>query len=389
MALRNMHNIMLWCLIFPLFVTGQSPQSDLYRMNRDLRIMEGILDKLLDQEDLSQMRLPGNSRAIYMSDYGLIFYMKKPLPYKPFMLRVLEENMNLLVNQTRMQKQMKEAYPGSFDPNETVSASRFADFQKATEKIENEALENIKSGITEFLSNYVASASLLENRDKIAVLVDLDGWRTLAGESGFLTAWIDMQQAEALRQSRDMKDAGTAMHFKLQSDDRSLTKDIKIMAEIINQALATGPVPRYAATSGLHLNGLGALFFMELYPMSWFGSSDTSFSIIINDRSNAGSGIGFTANIRNSDENAAVSSQSDKITDELFDLMASYGHTLCLEPGEQIIFEVDLGPKLYFTGPSEEPSAIRMQLSKQDIDDYNHGKMSLKELKRKLKIHTL
>ncbi|MFC1569736.1 hypothetical protein ACFL4L_05840 [bacterium] len=380
--LQRYCHIFLKCfllILLPMMIHGQSAEIDSFRLKRDIRIMEGILDKLLDQET-SNIRLPGDSKGIYVPDYGMIFYMKKTQPYQPVMLQTLEENINqMMLKQARMQEKLEKQHGSS-------SKINYVEIEKEAEQLETKSLEEMKSGISEFLSNYASSASLLKNKDRIAVLVHLDGWRSLDHKNGFLTAWVDQKNAEALRQSRESHaNLKSDIHFDLKADNESLTKDIDIMTEILDQAMATGPTPRHASTSGLYLNGLGALLFMEVQPTFWSGNMDTSFSIVIHNRNDAVSGYSFTANASNTGKKINSSGEMIKLSDELFDLLASYGHTLGLKPEEQIIIDVNLGPKFTFFGQNPNPlSNIRMQLTKHDLDAYNQGKIDLKKLKKKM-----
>ena len=376
---RLIGGLLLLCI--PVMAQEQSAEIDSFRLKRDIRIMEGILDKLMDQE-ASGIRLYGDSKGFYLPDYGMIFYMKKIQPYQPVMLKTLEENLNQMMrNQRQFQEQLEKQVV-------TSRQKSLMELDKEAATLETESLESMKSGITEFLANYASSTSLLKKRDRIAVLVHLEGWRTLENQNGFLTGWINQEHAEALRQSRGSDTSLLSnIHFNLATEHESLSKDIDIMTEILDQAMATGPSPRFASTSGLYLNGLGALMFMELQPSFWFGNLDTSFSIVIHNRKDAVSGVRFSANTRHSGQKESTAHQIRELGNELFDLLASYGHTLALKPEEQIIIEVHLGPRFTLFGQNQrEFSQIRLQLTKRDLDAYNQGKLSLKKLKDKLNI---
>jgi len=370
----------IFMILMPLTIQGQSAQIDSFRLKRDLRIMEGILDKLLDQDN-SNMRFSGNPKGIYIPDYGMVFFIEKPQPFHPVLLNTLDKDIGqLMANGTEFSKKVENKH------NRLFSDKKFSDLHKEAEKLEKESLEKIKSGITEFFSHYVSSASLLKGSDRIAVLVHLNRWRSMTQDNSFLTAWIQQKYAEALRQSHGNNlHLLSNIHFDLNAGNASIAKDIDIMTEIFDQAIATGTSPRYSSTSGLYLNGLGALLFMDIQPGFRFGNPDTSFSIVIHNRGDAVSGYSLTANTKNAGEKTTTRIELQKLGDELLDLMASYGHTIQIKPEEQIIIEVNLGPKISFFGSEfNDPSAMRMQLTKRDLDAYNQGKINLKSLKDKL-----
>ncbi|MBN1782905.1 hypothetical protein JW948_17360 [bacterium] len=388
---RFVISAVLVLLALPVLLPAQYAETDSFRLKRDLRIMEGILDKLIDRQQVD-MRMPGVSKGIYIPEYGMIFYMKKIQPYEPVMLKALEQNLNqVLVNQAGSGQKRRPQTAG--EPVFRVQGEHYEKFRQETEKLEKEALDHMQDGIIEFLSNYASSMSLLKDRDKIAVLVHLEGWRSLPDQNGFMTAWIDRKQAETLRQSRAADaDARSGIHIDMKSDDTNMKKDIDIMTEILNQAMTTGPNPQYASTSGLYMKGLGALIFMEIQPALWFGNMDSLFSVVIHNSGDAVSGYSFTANAGISARPGGQQgnrAQLNKLRDELFDLMASYGHTLKLKPDEQIIIDVNLGSNFTLIGFNNDPTNMRLQLTKRYLDDYNERKIGLKDLKKKLIVQYL
>lgn len=370
----------LLMLIFPLITQGQPAEIDTFRIKRDIRIMESILDKLLD-DNSTQIRMPGDTKGFYIPDYGMIFYLKKTQPYQHFMLKALEDNLNQVrLMQTKSGNHVKSPSNANYDQ-----------IMENTEKIESESMDKIKSGITEFLSNYASSSSFLKDRDRITVLVNLDGWRSLSNQNKFLSAWVEQKHAESLRKSRNADETlKSKIHFDLESNENPISQDIDIMSEILDQAMATGPKPRYASTSGLYLAGLGALFFMEIQPVLWSENIDTSFSIVIHNTGDAVAGYSFTSQSRPAKDKSKSSPPYHALGLELFDLMISYGHTLHLKPEEKFIIEVNTGPQFSFIGlQNKEPSTIRLQLYKRDLDAYNQGNMKIDELKEKIVIQYL
>lgn len=367
-------------LFFPLITSGQPAEIDTFRVKRDIRIMESILDKLLD-DNSAQIRMPGDSKGFYINNYGMVFYLKKTQPYQPFMLKALEENMH----------QVRSMQQNTGSQLKSIAKTNYDQFIEDTEKIESESLQKIKSGITEFLSNYASSTPLLRNRDRITVLVNLEGWRSISHQNKFLSASVEQKYAEQLRQYRNADESLISkIQFDMETKDNPISRDIDIMAEILDQAMETGPSPRYASTSGLYLAGLGALFFMEVQPAFWFGNTDTSFSIVIHNTGDNVAGYSITSKSQPAKDQSDTSSLQKSLSSELFDLMISYGHTLHIEPDEKFIIEVNMGPQFSMVGlPQKSPSTIRLQLYKRDLDAYNQGRIQMEALKKKMIVQYL
>ncbi len=368
----------------PSLLRAQPSDIDSSRIKRDIRIMEGILDRLLDQDKMN-MRFTGNCRGFYIPDYGMVFYLRRTQPYQPILLQQLEKNVQQVI------VSRKDSGTGHSPPDNLISEEQFAEYEKAAEEIESKAMTGLKEGISDFLSNYASSTSILRKGDHITVLVELDGWRTPAYRNGFLAAVIDQEQAEALRRTKQTGKTGDSpIKFELKTHDANLSRDIDIISEILDQAMISGPAPRHSVTSGLYLNGLGALLVMDLQPQFWFGSMDTSFSIVIHQQGNNAPGMSVSQGEKKQTRKSLGQEQITQLGDEIFDLIASYGHTLRIKPEEKIHIEVNMAPRItLFSNQSSEPTTLRLQLVKKDVDDYNHGKIDLSELRKKLVLTTM
>ena len=77
------------------------------------------------------------------------------------------------------------------------------------------------------------------------------------------------------------------------------------------------------------------------------------------------------------------------LKDELLDLLVSYGHTIQLKPDEQLILDINRGPQINFLiQPSGQTTHHRIQIKKQDLDDYSNGKLTLNQLKQRTFFHS-
>ena len=69
--------LMLLCLTVDGF--GQKSSVDQQRLNRDLRIMEGVLSKLLKGKT-SYRFFNGHTKAVYLPNFGVVFHTNKERP---------------------------------------------------------------------------------------------------------------------------------------------------------------------------------------------------------------------------------------------------------------------------------------------------------------------
>ena len=63
----------LMILITAVMTFGQDRTIDQKRLNRDLKIMEGILDKLLRGKS-SFWQFDGNTKGLYLDGFGIVFH---------------------------------------------------------------------------------------------------------------------------------------------------------------------------------------------------------------------------------------------------------------------------------------------------------------------------
>jgi hypothetical protein len=150
-----------------------------------------------------------------------------------------------------------------------------------------------------------------------------------------------------------------------------------------------------ASNSGIYIDGLGSLFFIHM-PETILSVYRNGNEINILARGEYEKAATFfiqkySDKIEENTEDKEDKSYDEhlkKIQDELFDIMASYGHTLRLKPEERVIFNVDMGERLLFYGPkSKSPSRFVFQLVKKDLDNYNSGLISKDDLEKKLIFH--
>ena len=85
------------------------------------------------------------------------------------------------------------------------------------------------------------------------------------------------------------------------------------------------------------------------------------------------------------EEEKNLKSKISDLKDNVFTILATYGHTLQINPEEYIIMNIDIGDKL-FDFSTDNPSEITMKIKKQYLDDYYHGELSKNNLQKKFVI---
>jgi molybdopterin converting factor small subunit len=146
---------------------------------------------------------------------------------------------------------------------------------------------------------------------------------------------------------------------------------------------------RRSSNSGLYINGLGALLFMEL-PSMYLAVPGTDNLISVIEGQVSENVVAIAPYSRKEGEKEEEKKKTEReviqeVQDELFELIASYGHTLRLKPQESIVLNVNLGARLIsYSRANKSPSRLVLQLKKKDLDDYNSGIITLANLRNKL-----
>ncbi len=394
---------------------GQPFSLDQERMNRDLRIMEGILDKLLKGKS-SHRHIDGVTRGVYLQGFGIAFYTEHETfrtprvlvsnTYKDQMKRLQKELTRMRVRVKTSQHLMEEvekqkeaaleaaqAQAESLREEEADTISNFIEISmEETEEEIAKTIESIKENILVFFQNYASAIGQLQPQDRIAVLVKLDGWELTGGENGFLTAVVTKQDINRYRRHEvEGPDFEKLVHFRQDGTDTDIDRDINIMVEILGRAMRESSYGGGFSPSGLYLEDLGAVFFMDLSGMSLIRADDEDRLTIVTAR-DVDRAIAYSYAKRKKDKKDEVEKKREnsikEIQDELFEILASYGHTLRLKPQEKVIVNVDLGRHTFFWSSQSvwstrkaTPQYLILQITKQDLDAYDKGSMSLDELR--------
>jgi len=392
------------CISYSVFPQEKVHAFDQKRMDRDLRIMEGVIDKLLSEG--SEHHLDGRTKGLYIQDYGIVFHSEKgePLLEDKYSYRIFmgPKTVNKIKKSTKengedelkhlgivLQSDGDEASAEIIENEEKLKGIDELSDEELKQK-EQEALEKIKKQLFSFYKNYVPAIRQLKQDDHIAVLIDFDEWHSIQSESTYLTSWTTMKDVQNFRNHQlTESQLKEKIHFQTGQPESDITTDIGIMLEIFDRGLDGQNRFDHMNKSGVYLNNFGALFFMDI-PHLYFlrRGSDKSVMIIAEEYAKKSITYHFEGGKKKDIHKEVLETDRakdvEKIKDNVFDLLASYGHTLRMPENEWIVLNLNLGENYFLWQPVEkELSHMLIQIRKKDLDDYNAANQSLDSLWKK------
>jgi hypothetical protein len=398
---------------------GQTQSIDTHRMNRDLRIMEGVLDKLLNGRE--SFYSSGGTKGVYLPEFGVIFntrydafrevrvkmsevYKEQAKHIKEIKEKIAEEHEDVEENLNKIKEDMEQIREESLfavpDPDAESNYEIFAvpgvwgeaDEEERREKMEEE-IDHLKDKMFIFFKNYATAIGQLGHEQRIALLIHLGEWQYPGSDEQFLTGWTTRKDLDLYRQNKiSESDYLNQIHYQISDSQSEVHTDIVIMTEILERGLDVSTFSS-RTNKGLYLDGLGALIFMEIPRLHLI--SDRGHLSLVRKRGTNNETIyiyGDSEKKGESDENLVVDEEGEtteewisEIEDNLFDLISSYGHTLRIKPQESVVLNVNLGENLIHWNTGEDyGSRLLLKLMKKDLDDFNRGTISIKDLRRKL-----
>ncbi|MFQ6116088.1 MAG: hypothetical protein ACE5NG_18665, partial [bacterium] len=216
------------------------------RMQLDLDIMEGILNKLLNHSSLELHWGPWSSKArgLYFEGYGVIFQ----IDYSGYQLFVLNANeLSKSIQQSKeeiieLKSRLKNEAP-------TLLKVKSKPEEEAEIAIA-ERIETLKEQLTEFLGTYADAIGQLETSDRITVLVNLRNndsfYRYVGTPLSIEQKQVSMLEATAKksdilayrRGSISEKEFRRRVIFNQRSEDDNIRRNVDIMSNIMDTALS-------------------------------------------------------------------------------------------------------------------------------------------------------
>ncbi|MGH7455299.1 MAG: hypothetical protein ACRENG_28360, partial [bacterium] len=330
-------------MTLPAFVEAQvSAAFDTARMQRDLDIMNAILDRLVFNTPSHFIRLGGDAtKSIYLPDYGVIFLM----PMHSHGLRVYSFSGDA-------ERQYRKAV-------ETYSrATPRAKARSGSKESKRDNLQKVKEPLVEFFAKYADAIGQLEDAEKIAVYATGgdnlffsagEGW-TISSSSAREAGGKDMlavaRKADivALRSGR-LKAEDFNSRIVFQNVEPEVTSsEVDIMARIIDTALqgrARQPMFHGSNSRGIYLEDYGVIFFTNV-------TIGHEFSMrIFEDMSKPAAQESLERRLLDLQEASQQRRENwsagfKKFKQQLGEVIADYGHTLRqLRPQDSIVITAD------------------------------------------------
>lgn len=365
---------MLVCLIYLLGFFGldnpvifaQQPVPDQQLLN-DIEILETVLDRLISPDKV-QLQFFGatNSSGYYLANYGVIF------------------NVNYsLFNRAMISLDLNRTY--KIGENNLIYVDTDEKHKESANEFEKE-LEQLKKSITRFLGTWTSALIKLKSDEKIAVIVDFNGWF-----SNFANEYdVNLRQLVAAVPINDIKDyrknniSDKEFVRRINFDEiKSSDEDISILSNVIETALAhenkNVELGLGGNVKGIHFKGYGVIFFTDI---SYGANLYTRAWTIYTEAAKKAKGRSLT--IRNfTDEQKDIGKDIEKVEQKLIYLISNYGHNLrSLQPDEWVEIAIN------FRGMPVKDKYSRsvLKVRKKIIDEYNRDAIKFDDFKKQVNI---
>ncbi len=394
--------IILLSLNFQLNTLLMAQNQEREDINRDSQTLYKIIDKLLNKDSVPRHFIPHNTKGVYIPEFGLIFHVQQN-PFDRIRIKILNNRLKqiekLKTSVDTLSMEDKDSFEKIKEMNEKrikADAKSFLtetddDFyivdtavtEKNFAERKDEIIQNLKNDIYLFYNKYASSLRNLKENDKIALIIDLDHWGDSESNNLFLTSQTSYKVLDKYRkQELKDNDLKNKISYSISTPKGNINSNIEIMNEIINENLNVNQfLHRPLYNNGFYFNDFGVIFFLEIpeYVFGRYNYKNLFSRYMHKDRK--------PVKTKKADEEENLENKVSNLKDNIFNIIASYGHTLQIHPDEYIIMNIDLGDKV-FDLSTEQPSRITMKIRKKYLDDYYHGDLSIKNLQKKFVINS-
>ncbi|MDA0746074.1 MAG: hypothetical protein O2954_06105 [bacterium] len=423
--MKSIAVFVLGCLLLLPVIGFADEAFDRQRMQRDLEIMEAVLGKLLQQDN---MHLGGGEdrkvRGLYCEGYGVLF--------------LVEQGFNWVGNPGRYVVKF-----GTSEKDEMVNVHRNVTASlpdgESVEEEEKVRTEDLKNRLTEFLGTYADAVGQLKESDRITVLTEWGGLSSIFAKNGLeryvvkvgksetsdedtvriafeekLESVIDEEEVDVVRHRIGPRSGVGMGHlavlagrlhglhegrggrggrfeatvkrsdvtayrkgslskeafqgrilFREQEQNEDDKKRIEIMSGILEKSLGSEePV-------------LETRFRLEMQASGMYHEGVGAIFFV-----RSGSGVNVYYSTREKNEEKDLHFQG-RIRDNLVEVLAVYGHTLrSLKPSEQIVVQMEFNDQWN----KGLPSRMTVKARKKDVDAYNKGTMDLEAFRRQVEV---
>lgn len=390
----NMTKTIRYLAIIPLLLWGimshaQPKDFDAERMNRDINIMENILQEMFKiqpaKTDLQTTALraisisSSNIRGTYLPGYGVIFVIPK-------------QRYGFIVS-------------GSEDSGHSYVFHYSSDSENDNRVNESSIIIRMK----EFMQDYAPTIGQLQNDERVMLIYGTEGGGTsgrVTFSSGnfissssssdntqqripIISTVAEKRDLEAYKKGNVNKDAfNERISVSTVEPSKERRLDLEVMGNIFETAFERDSDKNQFHISGsvkhLKLDNFGAIYFFTVrrntmlgYPVNITGL----FSASSSDDSNQKVRLNAMSKVKKSDEEDAKEEEQKQIQEEIKafhefrqqikEYLVDYGRTLkSVEPNNHILVSVTIRSRL-----DEIPERIDIQVQKSTLDALDRGRI--------------
>ncbi len=416
--MKNILNIVLLSIVFSFSFDLLSAQNnrkmDYERLVNDLRIMEGIIDKLLNPSGNNRWYSGGNSQGFYIPDYGVLFSVpiSKPLIESLFVFPRIPQVPKPPRASAEFDEEDGAEYAFTFSFSEKEDEKRI----RRLEENEKKDLEKTASKISDFFGIYADAIGQISEKDKIAVY--LYDSSNQSPEHLFSVSKRDIVEFKSGKIKS--KTFNNRIKYASFSKNNELSSQIDIMAYVLNTSMKAPSSGRYNfrmldnGVNGLYLDGFGALFIvnnrrnsltnnlfvfdsqleivsgelarideLELYYSDKESFSDKKDVKRKSSERKRNSVILRKKSIERKMEEYRKSIEEYKLS--FSTLLGNYGHTLRLVDGSEWIGVItNWQNSIKRVHNTEIHNSLIMKVLKKDVDRFNSGQISKEDFFKKI-----
>ncbi len=349
-----------------------SPAFDRERMNRDLEIMEGILDRMLRN---GPRPFPGllserGSRGSYLPDYGVIFVVNLE---DRFEMRLLAPEIDFSF--TDGPGETHERQVSVVHRNKVVAEKHEADASRPEER-----LTTLKNDLMDFFGSYADAIGQLKPDERIMVVVQLNESDPTASaaisKADILYIQASLTRADLTKFKRGEsggKKLREVIRFHEIPASEEMGKELAVMTSIFRTGLSRRYNPDFGVSrvSGFYTDAMGAIFLVD----GDLENPDYTFLYKIDSKS---SQVKSQKLASRRETSSAVAAQ--KFREELTRLVADFGPAMKLLPSDKhFVVSVELA------GAAKGQVSLLLMASKGDLDAYARGAITLAELRNRIR----
>ncbi len=358
------------------------------RMQRDLDIMENILDKLIAPSHFAISFGRNQTLGVYFEGYGVVFQVNS----NDNRLFYLSHDKNIAIAKELIELKARTVHE---DEEKNVVTVITEPDEKASQAGLTERIKELKDSLTEFLGDYSDAIGQLKETDRVTVLVNLGndeefvlagGYNTKDNEKAISMLEVTVPKSNIIEYRRgriNKSEFRQRVAFHERAQDDKMRKNLDIMANIMNTALNKKYNRNFSAegkTKGIYLKGLGVLFFMK------GNLEENGFRTPIHiyvDEYRKGEEVAISRKDREQKSKKKVREALDEYKKALVEVVGDYGHTLrTLKPAESVVVAVNFNKVWNYR--EEVPNRFILKVRKQDLDTYSRGNLNLADFRKKV-----